>query len=101
MPRLTRFSLGTKIDILFTDTLQLMLSAKYAPREQKLEYIRTLCTNIDAIKFFLQIAFELKALSAKKYSSVSIPLEEIGKMVGGWKKQLEKENPATKTSWQE
>lgn len=30
-----------------------------------------------------------KVLDHKKFAAISVPLNEIGKMVGGWKKSLE------------
>lgn len=48
---------------------------------------------MDLLKFFLQIAWELKALDNKKYLALSAPLIEVGKMLGGWRKQLTNEAP--------
>lgn len=39
-------------------------------------------------KFFLQIAWEIKALDNKKYIMLSECLNEIGRMLGGWIKGL-------------
>jgi predicted membrane chloride channel (bestrophin family) len=44
--------------------------------------------NLDLLKFFLQIAWEIKALDNKKYIALSEKLNEMGKMLGGWRKQL-------------
>ena len=52
--------------------------------------------KLDLLKFFLQISWEIKALDNKKYITLSEKLGEIGKMIGGWIKGIEKENPATK-----
>jgi len=49
--------------------------------------------KLDGVKFFLQIAWELKAIDNKKFSAISVPLAEVGKMLGGWQKQLIKETP--------
>lgn len=86
LPRLTRFTLGTKIDGYFIDCLELSLSAGYAPRETKSAYLRKLSTKLDCLKFFLKILWELKSLDNKKYITLSSQLAEIGKMIGGWLK---------------
>lgn len=44
--------------------------------------------KLDLLKLFLQIGWEVKLLDNKKYSAVSIPLTEIGKIIGEWKKQI-------------
>lgn len=67
--------------------------AKYAERNKKLALISSAIAKLDALKFFLQIAWQIKALDNKKYIRLSEPLNEVGKMLGGWQKQLQKETP--------
>jgi len=88
LPRLTRFSLGSKIDSYFVDCLELALLAGYASRQEKSGYIRKLSAKLDCLKFFLKILWELKALDNKKYINLSTQLAEIGKMIGGWSKMF-------------
>lgn len=87
-PRLSRYSLGAKIDSLFTDTIELLLLAGYASKPDKAALVRRASGKLDALKFFLQVAWELKALDNQKYTQLSEQLAEIGKMLGGWRKQL-------------
>ncbi len=95
LPRHTKFTLGTKIDNLFTGCLELALLAGYAGRDKKPEIIRQLNAKFDALKFFLKLLWEIKGLNDQKYISLFQPLAETGKMLGGWLKQLSRENPAT------
>lgn len=46
-------------------------------------------SKLDGVKFFLQIAWENKCLKDDRYLNLSEKLEEIGKMLGGWKKGVE------------
>jgi hypothetical protein len=92
-PRLSRFTLGTKIDTLYCETLELILLAGYSNRQTKLATVERASTKLDALKFFLQTAWEIKALDTKKYSQITAPLVEVGKMLGGWRNQLKNENP--------
>lgn len=91
LPRTTRYTLGIKIDALFTETVELILLAGYANKNQKSIIVQKANAKLDGLKFFLQIARVLKILDNKKYAALSAPLLEIGKMLGGWRKQLEKE----------
>ncbi|MEK7134943.1 MAG: four helix bundle protein [Patescibacteria group bacterium] len=50
--------------------------------------------KLDLLKFFLQISWEVKVLDNKKFILLSEKLNEIGKMIGGWLRQLTKENSA-------
>ena len=88
LPRLTRYTLGVKIDNLFTESLELALLAGYAARPKKPDIIDRLSSKIDCLKFFLKVLWELKGIDTKKYTALSRTLEEIGKMVGGWMKSI-------------
>ena len=93
IPRLTRYSLGEKINNLFIELSELILTAAYTSKEHKATIVQRASVKLDSLKFFLQIAWELKALDNKKFAGLSQPLVEVGKMLGGWQKQLLKETP--------
>lgn len=82
----TKYTLGEKIDCLFIDSLELILSARYAPKESKHNLLQKLSVKIDALKFFIKLLWEIKSLDNKKYAAISAPIAEMGKMVGGWMK---------------
>lgn len=92
-PKLLKYSLGQKIDSLILDVIELILTAASTSKNHKLVIVQRAGVKLDAVKFFLQIAWELKAVDNKKFSAVSAPLVEVGKMLGGWQKQLIKETP--------
>ena len=93
IPRLIRYSLGEKINLLFIELLELIFTAGFAAKEHKLLIVQKACIKSDALKFFLQIAWELKAMDNKKFAELGALLVEIGKMLGGWQRQLTKEAP--------
>ena len=84
-PRLSRYTLGAKIDTIFSEILELLLMAKYSDKNGKALLINKAIAKLDVLKFFLQIAWEIKALDNKKYTNLSQPLVEIGRMMGGWR----------------
>jgi hypothetical protein len=93
LPRLSRYTLGEKIDSLFCDLLELILEAGYAAKDNKKSVIDRASIKLDALKFFLQLIWEIKLINTKKYTQLAEPLIETGKMLGGWRKQLLKNNP--------
>ena len=93
-PKKSRYTLGDKIDARFIQILELLFMAGYQNRAEKLPTIERALTGIDTLKFLLQIAWELHLLDNKKYATLSEGLQEIGKMVGGWKKGLQTKTPA-------
>ncbi|MFH1611028.1 MAG: four helix bundle protein [Patescibacteria group bacterium] len=96
LPRIARYTLGEKIDNLFTDCLELALLASYRPKDNKLETIEQLNAKFDTLKFFIKLLWEIKEIDTNKLTALSIPLSEIGKMIGGWMK-LFKDNPTPRT----
>lgn len=93
LQRPTKYTLGEKIDNIFLETIELILSASYTPREQKYHLLQKISVKIDALKFFIKLLWEIKSLDNKKYAAISAPLGEIGKMIGGWLKIFKKETP--------
>jgi len=79
--------------LLFTDVIELILTASFAARANKLPIVQKASIKLDTLKYFLQMAWELKVLDNKKYIGISTPLVEAGKMLGGWQRQLIKETP--------
>jgi len=93
LQRLTRHSLGEKINVLFIELAELIFTAGFAAKENKAVILKRASLKLDLLKFFLQIAWELKAIDNKKFAELAMLLVEIGKMLGGWQKQILKETP--------
>ena len=89
-PKVYRFTLGAKIDKYFLEFLESIFTAFYLPPTQKIVRLTTSISKLDGVKFFLQLAWENKCLSHKKYAILSEQLQEVGRMLGGWKRGLEK-----------
>ena len=88
LPRLSRYTLCAKIDALLIEAVETILLAGFAPRERKLSHVDVAVVKIDALKFFLKLAWEMKLMDHKRYAALAGPLAETGKMLGGWRKHL-------------
>ena len=88
-PKTSRYTLGEKIDSLFVEIVEYIVVASYLSKQDKLPYLKKATLKIDVLKFFLQVSWEIKALDTKKYITLSAHLDEIGRMLGGWRKGLE------------
>ena len=93
-PKKSRHTLGNRIDNIFLDAIELLFTASYLAQDQKLPFLQKASTKLDLLKFFLQVAWEIKALDNKKFVLLSERLNEIGKMLGGWIRGLIKRNSA-------
>ena len=93
LPRPARNTLGEKIDSLFTEILDSLLRAGYSGKTKKLRLLDITSVHLDSLKFFLRVSWELQYINDKKYIRLSQELSTVGKMLGGWKKQLQTESP--------
>ena len=85
--------MGQKIEQSFLTTLEYTFTAAYLPPEQKIILLGKTISKLDVLKFFLQLAWESKLIPTEKYANLSERLEEIGRMLGGWKKGLLNKTP--------
>lgn len=97
IPKIHRHSLGQKIDDLFIASIESTAQASFISRSEKQPYVRLAIRKIDTLKILLMVLWETKSLDNKKYIALSLKMDEIGKMLGGWNGQLSKQNsPYTK-----
>ena len=89
MPRVGRYTTGARIENHFLDLLELIYKAYYASMENKSEIIVKAISKNDIIKYLLQITFENKLVKEKQYLELSNKLQEVGKILGGWKNSIE------------
>lgn len=79
-PRSQKFLLGDRIQTTALDVLESLVEATY---------IRDLARanlNIEKLLFFFRLAVELKHLDRRRYEHAARTLDEIGRLVGGWRK---------------
>lgn len=96
LPKLHRHTLGQKIDCLFVESIEMIAQASFLNPREKQPYVRVGIRKIDTLKILLMILWETKSLDNKKYIALSLKIEEIGKMLGGWNGQLTKQNSPNK-----
>ncbi len=57
-------------------------------RENKLPLVEKSITSVDLLKILIRLAKDIQALDNKKYLQLESSLQEIGRMLGGWRKSL-------------
>ena len=92
-PKVERLGLGIKIDQNFLAVLDYTFTSAYLPRNMKSATLSKAISRLDMVKFFLQLAWEIKLVTNEKYIELADSLESIGKDLGSWRKSLE--NPST------
>lgn len=94
MTKSARYTLGERIENKFLDLLELSYNAYFTEKDKKLEKVTKCILITDGLKFLVSVAWEGKLISNKHCEDMAVKLEEIGKMLGGWKNSLN--NPEKK-----
>ena len=91
LPKVHRYSLGQRIDTLFVEIIESIAIASFLSRDEKNPYVRLAIRKVDTLKILLMVLWETKSLDNKKYIALSLKIDGIGKMLGGWSGQLTKQ----------
>lgn len=87
-PKKDKYTLGNKCEMYIIDTLELLVAAGSAPKNEKYVFIGKASIKFDTLKIFIRLANDVGLLDYKKYIALQNQLQEIGRMIGGWKKSL-------------
>ncbi len=83
-PRGQKFLLGDRIQTTALDVLECLVEATYTRDRRSLLARANL--GIEKLRFFFRLAVELKHLDRRRYEFAARALDEIGRLVGGWRK---------------
>lgn len=92
-PKANRYTLGSKIDDVFLAAIEYCFLASYSAQSEKIPILDRAISRVDLIKLLLQLAWDIRALDTNKYAQIGEELAEIGRMLGGWRRQLIQKTP--------
>ena len=93
LPKIHRHTLGGKVDREFVELIEAVASATFLSPQEKHPWVRLAIRKLETLKVLLLILWETKSLDTKKYAALSIPLEDVGRVLGGWNGSLTKTQP--------
>ncbi len=83
-PRSQKFLLGDRIQTGALDVHEALVEATYTQtRECALDAANL---HLEKLRFLFRLAFDLRCLDARRYEHAARAIDEIGRLVGGWKK---------------
>jgi hypothetical protein len=94
IPKASRYTIGARIENKFLDLLELSYLAYFSEKDKKSEKISQCILILDTLKFLISVAWESRLISGRHCQDIAVKLDEVGKMMGGWKNSLT--NPAKK-----
>ena len=89
IPKIARFTIGVRIENKFLDLLELSYTSYFSEKDKKAEKLSECIFTVDILKFLVTTCWEGRFISNKHYENIASKLDEIGKMLWGWKKSLE------------
>lgn len=72
------------------EVIESISTASFLSKDKKSPWIRQAISKLETMKIIIQVAWEICSIDSKKYLAVSEPLNDIGKMLGGWYGQNER-----------
>jgi len=83
-PRSYRFFLGDRIQRLAIELYELVIEAAYT--KDRIEKLDRANLAVEKLRLFFRLCRDLKIIGNDKYRQASEMNDEIGRMIGGWKK---------------
>lgn len=83
-PRSQKFLLGDRMQSTALDVLERLIDATYS-RERRAA-LAAANLGIEKLRFLFRMANDLRYLDLRRYEHAARSLDEVGRLVGGWRK---------------
>lgn len=87
-PKVKRYTLGEKLEETTLEIIKQVILAGYVSKERKLPALEKSIVLVNLLKILIRLAKDTKAFDNNKYLKLEQNLQEIGRMLGGWKRSL-------------
>ena len=87
LPRAYKFVLGDRLLANAYDVLECLVEAKYA--RQKTALLDRANVTLEKMRFQYRLAHDEKLINTRQYESAVRLVDEVGRLVGGWRKSRE------------
>jgi len=84
MPRAHRFTLGDRIYTHALDLLTALTQASFT--REKSRPLESAASHVNSLRILLRLSKDLQLLSFDSYTYATSLLDEVGRMIGGWRK---------------
>jgi hypothetical protein len=88
IPKRMRFSFTNRMDNLALDVLEKMIEATYT--KNKGELLRSMDLSLEKMRILFRLCHLFRFISTEAYQHASQILLEVGRQLGGWRKQQAK-----------
>jgi hypothetical protein len=89
-PKSHRYTLGSRVEMNLYDVLEGLIRARYQDRARRIGELDGTNLQLEILRFLGRLCHDLRFLSTGSYEYLVREIDEIGRMVGGWKRSLDK-----------
>lgn len=86
--KMRRYSLGIKIDGLFAEVLELISTAQFSTKTERLPLVSRAIAKNDVLKAMFYIMLELDGITETSFVAIAPQLEEVGRMLYSWRTRI-------------
>ncbi len=87
-PKSQRFVLAKSIQEAALAFYEALITARKVPKQQRAQALVQADIELDKLRLFLRLSFELRLLNAGQYEHASRLVAEVGSLLGGWLKRV-------------
>jgi hypothetical protein len=87
-PKSERHALGEKFEVTALELLECLLDAGALPKSEKSQRLFRASTKLNILRVFIRLGKDIRAFDEKKYLGFQADLDEIGRMLGGWRRSV-------------
>jgi|TARA_B100000315_G_scaffold223309_1_gene227993 hypothetical protein len=86
-PRSQKFLLGDRIQTIALDILERLIEATYTRSRARM--LNQANLGIEKLRFLFRLSTDLRYLDRRRYEHAARSLDEIGRLIGGWRKRAQ------------
>lgn len=84
MSKQDRYTIWQRCDAAILDVLEGIMAASQMSKIEKLPVLERVSVKLNFLRVFIRLMHETKGIDSKKYLALQAPIDEIGRMLGGW-----------------
>ena len=85
-----RYLLGSRLQNTSLDILEHLISASVCPVENKAVWVARASARLEHLRFLFRLSYSIKMVNARSYEYGAKSLTEMGRMLGGWQRTIQK-----------
>ncbi len=86
IPKQDRYTIWLRCENMVLDLLAGILRASQMHKSEKLPVLEEASAQINLLRVLVRLMKDVKTIDSKQYVSLEAQVDEVGRMLGGWKK---------------